>query len=79
MRKHLNIALIEAEALEAKVQFAYARDEIPEVLPANMGLVRLLLERADAVTRKTLDRDIAVHYEIYADATFTDQRLAESA
>jgi hypothetical protein len=79
MRKHLNIALIEAEALEAKVQFAYARGEVPEMLPANTGLVRLLLERADAVTRQTLDRGIAVHYELYADATYTDRRLAESA
>lgn len=79
MRKHLTIALLEAEALEPRVQLAYARGEIPDVLPANMGLVRLLLERADEITMRTLDLAIAVHYEIYADATFTDRQLAEPA
>jgi hypothetical protein len=79
MRKHLVIALLEAEALEPRVQLAYARGEIPDVMAANMGLVRLLLERAEAVTGTTLDVLIASHYEIYADATYTDRRLAESA
>lgn len=79
MRKHLVIALLEAEALEPRVLLAYARGEVPDVLPANMGLVRLLLERAEAVTGRTLDQLIAVHYDIYADATYTDRLLAESA
>lgn len=79
MRKHLTIALLEAETMEPRVQLAYARGDIPAVLPANMGLVRLLLERADSVTRTTLDVLIAGHYEIYADATFTDRLLAEIA
>lgn len=79
MRKHLTIALLEAETMEPRVQLAYARGDIPAVLPANMGLVRLLLERADTVTRTTLDVLIAGHYEIYADATFTDRGLAEIA
>lgn len=77
MRKHLTIALLEAEALEPRVQLAYARGEIPDCLPANTGLVRLLLERADDLLRQTLDQQIAAHYEIYADATFTDRQLAE--
>jgi hypothetical protein len=79
MRKHLTIALLEAEALEPRVQVAYAHGEVPDALPANMGLVRLLLERAEAVTGTTLDQLIAGHYEIYADATYSDRRLAETA
>lgn len=79
MRKHLTIALLEAEALEPRVQLAFARGEVPAVMSANMGLVRLLLERADVVTWTTLDVHIAGHYEIYAEATFTDRALADSA
>lgn len=79
MRKHLTIALLEAEALEPRVQLAFARGEAPAVMSANMGLVRLLLERAEDITRGTLDISIADHYEIYADATYTDRSLAESA
>lgn len=79
MRKHLAIALLEAEALEPRVQLAFARGEVPDALPANMGLVRLLLERAEAVTGETLDGLIAGHYEIYSDTTYADRRLAESA
>lgn len=79
MRKHLTIALLEAETMEPRVQLAYARGEVPSLLPANMGLVRLLLERADRLTRETLDILIVGHYEIYADATFTDRSLAEIA
>jgi hypothetical protein len=79
MRKHLTIALLEAEALEPRVLLAYARGEVPDVMSANMGLVRLLLERADAITFRTLDVLIAGHYDIYSDATYTDRALAESA
>lgn len=79
MRKHLTIALLEAEAMEPRIQVAYARDEVPAVLTANMSLVRLLLERADKLTRKTLDIEIAGYFDIYADATYSDRRLAESA
>lgn len=79
MRKHLTIALLEAEALEPRVTLAFARGEAPAVMSANMGLVRLLLERADHITSGTLDISIAGHYEIYADATYTDRKLAESA
>lgn len=79
MRKHLVIALLEAEALEPRVQLAFARGEIPDAMAANMGLVRLLLERAEAVTGTTLDVLIAGHYEIYADAAYTDRALTETA
>ena len=79
MRRHLTIALLEAEALEPRVQLAYARGEVPDVLPANMGLVRLLLERAHSVSDTTLDQLIVGHYDIYADSTYKDKKLAESA
>ena len=78
MRKHLTIALLEAEALEPRTQLAYARDEIPADMPANIGLVRLLLERADRVTRETLDVLIAGYADVYADVTFDDRELADS-
>lgn len=79
MRKHLTIALLEAEAMEPQVQLAYARGEIPDVLPANMGLVRLLLERADQVTHHTLDILIVNYGDIYNEITYTDRKLAEPA
>jgi hypothetical protein len=79
MRKHLTIALLEAEALEPRTQLAYARGEIPDVLPANMGLVRLLLERADQVTHNTLDILIVNYGEIYADVAYSDRKLADTA
>lgn len=79
MRKHLTVALLEAEAMEPRIQFAYARGEIPDVLVANMGLVRLLLERADSLTRKTLDALIVEYYDVYSDSTYTDRGMAESA
>jgi hypothetical protein len=75
----MTIALLEAETMEPRIQVAFARGEVPEVLPANMGLVRLLLVRADQVTRTTLDRMIATHYDVYTDRTFTDRDLAQSA
>jgi hypothetical protein len=79
MRRHITIALLEAEAMEPRAQVAYAQGLVPDVLPANMGLVRLLLLRADQVTRLTLDRLIVTHYDIYADRTYTDHDLAQSA
>jgi len=79
MRQHITIALLEAEAMEPRTQIAYAQGLVPDCLPANMGLVRLLLLRADKVTRLTLDRLIVTHYDIYADATYTDRDLAQSA
>ena len=78
MRKHLTIALLEAEALEPRVQLAFAHGELSEALTANVGLVRLMLERADKLTRKSLDGLMAESYEAYADATYTDRRLAEA-
>lgn len=79
MRKHLTIALLEAEALEPRVQLAYARGELPDSIAAQCGLIRLLLERADEVTRTALDIELAGYYDVYADATYTDRALAESA
>jgi hypothetical protein len=79
MRKHLTIALLEAEALEPRVQLAYARGEISDSITAKCGLIRLLLERADDLTRTTLDQELAAHFEGYADATYSDRRLAEPA
>jgi len=79
MRKHLTIALLEAEALEPLTQLAYARDEIPPVMAANVGLVRLMLERADHLTRRTLDVLVVEYQAVYSDTTFNDRKLAESA
>lgn len=79
MRRHLTIALLEAEALEPRVQLAYARGEISDSVTAKCGLIRLLLQRADEITRAALDRELATYHEVYADSTFTDRALAESA
>lgn len=79
MRRHLTVALLEAETMEPRILIAYARGEVPDEMVANMSMVKLFLDRADQVTRRTLDRLIASHYDIYADATYTDHLLAESA
>ena len=60
MRRGLTIALLEAEAMEPRVQLAYTRGQVPAVLTADMSLVRLLLERADVLTRHALDQSRSV-------------------
>lgn len=77
MRKHLTVALLEAEAMEPRIQFAYARGEIPDVMAANMSLVRLLLERADKLTRTTLDALIVEYRDVYSDSTYTDRGIVD--
>lgn len=80
MRRSLTVALLEAEAMEPRLQLAYTRGLVPADLPANMGLVRLMLERADLLTREALDiaiGDTRHYHQVYADTTFTDEGLAE--
>lgn len=79
MRKHLAIALLEAEALEPRVQLAYARGEIPTGLIADVGLLRLLLERADHVSRRVFNQAVGHHYHIFESDSYNDRKLAESA
>lgn len=82
MRRGLTIALLEAEAMEPRVQLAYTRGQVPGALSADMSLVRLLLERADHLTRHALDQTIAdtsLYAEVYAESVFTDQGLVEAA
>lgn len=79
MRRGLTIALLEAEAMEPRVQLAYAEGLLPDSVPANMGLIRLFLERADRLIRDSLDvaiADTSQYHQVYADSTFTDRRLA---
>lgn len=80
MRRNLTIALLEAEAMEPRVQMAYSRGLIPGELSANMSLVRLHLERADLLTRNALDvaiADTSRYYQVYAESTFSDEELVE--
>lgn len=79
LRRNLTVALLEAEAMEPRVQVAYSRDEIPAEFAANLSLCRLLLQRADALIRAALDRDISdmsKYEEIYSESTYSDERLA---
>lgn len=81
LRRNLTVALLEAEALEPRLQLAFARGEIPDSVAANMGLVRLMLERSDHLIRSSLDiaiADTASYYHVYADTFFTDRQLAEA-
>lgn len=78
LRKHLTIALLEVEALEPRVQLAYARGELSDALTANIGLLRLMLERADWLSRQALDHQMADHWEAYSESTYRDRRLAEA-
>ena len=78
MRRHLTVALLEAEAMEPRIQMAFSHGLVPAELTAKMGLVRLHLERADLLTRTALDvaiADTAEYYEVYAETTFTDRGL----
>lgn len=82
MRKHLTVALLEAEVMEPRLQVAFSRGLVPPDLVANMSLVRLLLERADLLTRNALDIMIADTHryaDIYSSSTFTDTALVEPA
>ena len=82
MRRGLTIALLEAEAMEPRILLAYTRGLVPPTLTADMSLVRLLLERADVLTRHALDQsigDTSRYYEIYAASVFTDAGLVEPA
>lgn len=78
MRRHLTVALLEAEAMEPRIQLAFAKGLVPSELTAKMGLVRLYLERADQLVRDALDRAIAdtgEYYGVYSDSTFSDRAL----
>lgn len=82
MRRNLTVALLEAESMEPRIQLAYSRGLVPEDLAAKMSLVRLLLERADRLTRDALDRAIAdtrQYHQVYADTHYTDRGLVEDA
>lgn len=78
MRRHLTVALLEAESMEPRIQFVFSQGLVPAELCAKMGLVRLHLERADLLTRTALDVALAEtreYYEVYADATYTDRGI----
>ena len=82
MRRGLTIALLEAEAMEPRVQLAYTRGPVPSVLTADMSLVRLLLERADVLTRHASTRRSEIPgctTTVYAETVFTDDGLVEAA
>lgn len=74
MRRSLSAALLEVEVMEPRLQLAYSRGLVPAELSANMSLVRLLLERADAVTRHTLDVAMVGCPQV----VYSDQDLAQS-
>lgn len=79
MRRHLTVALLEIEAMEPRIQLAYSRGLIPADLTANMSLVRLLIVRADVLTRNALDvliADTGRYFNVYAETTFSDRNLA---
>lgn len=79
MRRHLTVALLEVESIEPRIQIAYSRGLVPADVTANMGLVRLLLVRADRLTRSALDQALADsgrYYNVYVETTFTDKGLA---
>lgn len=82
MRRHLTIALIEVESMEPRIQLAYSRGLIPADVTANMSLVRLLLVRADRLTRGALDQalaDTARYFNAYSDSTYSDRAMVEKA
>lgn len=78
MRRNLTAALLEAEALEPRAQVAYAEGLVPAEIAAQVGLVRLLLERADTLIRDALDVQIADNFNVYADKALAAPNGLES-
>jgi hypothetical protein len=79
-RQSINIARIELESLEPRMQLAYKLGQVPATTAADISLARLMVEELDGLLRAALDRAIGVtgkYYAVYADATYDKRRLAE--
>lgn len=79
MRRGLTKALLEAEAMEPRLQVAYSLGLVPAEVVAKMSLVRLLLDRAFRLTRLALDVALAEdgeYRDVYAGSRFSDRILA---
>lgn len=77
-RASANVALIELESLEPRLQLAYKHGEFPASAVADISLARLLATELDALLRGALDRaigDSGKYHDIYADATFDRRQL----
>lgn len=78
MRRNLTVALLEAESFEPRIQLDYSQGRVEAELVANVGLLRLLLERADRMSRIVFNQGVGEHYHVN-DSTFSDRQLADSA
>lgn len=80
LRRGLTMALLEIEVLEAQAQLAYASEIVSADFAADVSLLRLLLERADKVTRHALDIELADgnHFDVYSDRKLAGVKERES-
>jgi hypothetical protein len=75
VRHAANVAVIELEVLEVRMQVAYKQGLIPPKVAADLSLARLLAVELERLLRKSLDVGLAQSYEVYADATYNREGL----
>ena len=75
VRHAANVAVVELEVLELRMQLAYKHGKIPAQVAADLSLARLLAVELESVLRKSLDVGLAAHYEVYAEATYRPEDL----
>jgi hypothetical protein len=79
-RNSVNIARIELESLEPRIQLAFKLGQIPATTAADVSLARLMVEELDGLLRGALDRaigDAGRYHAVYSEATYDRRRLAE--
>lgn len=78
VRASINIALIELESLEPRLQLAYKLGEFPAQAVADLSLARSMITEVDDLLRGALDRTIGgngSHVDVYSDAEYDRRKL----
>jgi len=79
-RRSVNIARIELESLEPRMQLAYKLGQVPATTAADISLARLMVEELDDLLRKGLDYalgDTGKYFDAYSNTTYDRRRLIE--
>jgi len=64
VRHAANVAVVELEVLELRMQLAYKHGKIPAQVAADLSLARLLAVELESVLRKSLDVGLAAHTQL---------------
>lgn len=76
VRHAVNVCVIELEVLELRMLLAHKRGLIPPQVAADLSLAKLLATELEALLRKSLDIGMAANHDVYADATYSREKLA---